>query len=164
MAANSTSGLIDQCVFEAYLNGRYHADREGFLAGWHRRLMIFIILFGAAQLVDQFTDDAKRWIGVATLAAGLIDLFFDLSGRAQRHAYLREKYFDVAALVREDGADARSARVALDKLAGQEEPIFCVTHLIAERWAHTAVYGSPRDSTSPGWFKRLLRNYYRFDG
>lgn len=126
--------------------------------------MVLIIACGTGSVTGLFSTGIQQWLAGGTAIFGLIDVFFDLSSRAQRHAYQKEKYFDVAAELKLEAPNLASARSTMTRLAGQEEPIFCMVHLLAEQWAHMAIFGKEAAVKRPPFFKRVFRNYVRFDG
>jgi hypothetical protein len=126
--------------------------------------MVLIIACGTGSVTGLVPTIAQQWLAGSTAIFGLIDVFFDLSSRAQQHAYQKQKYFDIAGNLKMIDPDLPLAKSEMTRLAGQEEPIYCVVHILAERWAQLSVFGKEGQVQRPGVFKRALRNYVRFDG
>lgn len=165
MASDTTARELNAAKISALMNGRYHADREAFLDGWHRWFMFAVILLGASALVETLPPSVRILASVLTAALGAIDLVFSLSVRARAHSYLREAYFEIAASLKAGSMNSTKAEAQMLRLAAKEEPIYCALHAHAENWATRAVIGfdKPLSCRVPFW-KSFLRNVCRFSG
>jgi hypothetical protein len=152
---------IDAARYSAFLNGAYHADREGVLDRRHRWMMFLVIALGTSSVVTMFGRSMSPYIGVATALIGAIDLAFGLSVRARNHAYLRKEYFRIASGLANGKCTAEDAEAKMMELAAEEEPVFKAAHSLAANWAMKAVYGNTKAAPCKvGWFRRLFRHWF----
>src|ERR1700712_1609748 len=84
----------EEFVIECLRNARYHEDRERFFARIHRTAMFLVVASGTATFA--WVKAAPYLTALLTLA-GLLDLVFDVSGKARLHASLRRRVYDLLA-------------------------------------------------------------------
>ena len=93
----SQSGLSERDIFRIdYLrNVRYHEDRERFFQLVHRFAM-FVVVAGGTASFAAIKNSSGFFVALITLA-GLLDLVFDVSGKARLHASMRTRFYDLLA-------------------------------------------------------------------
>jgi hypothetical protein len=113
--------------FRCVRNAAYHEDFEYHYARAHRVLMFVVVAVGTfaagmslATWLSQTHDSIYPVLGTSgAVLAGLIDLVWDVDGRARLHASLRRKCFDLLARLRagesEDNIDAELIRTYADE-------------------------------------------------
>lgn len=141
MASDTSAEALNVARYSAYMNGRYHADREAFLDRTHRALMFLVIMFGASAFSSVVPQTVAPYFGALTASLGAADLVLNLSVRARAHASLREHYFSIAAQLEKSDLQVSDAQAKMTELSGKEEPVFYASHAIAQNWAFRAVYG-----------------------
>jgi len=167
-AASSLDGFRVDCL----MNARYHSAREAFLDSVHRWIMLGIILFGSAAVLDLFGDVLPEKYGIvlrAIFAAlpvvlGTLDLTFDLSNRARIHALMKRRYFELLAEVTEGKKTIEQADAAMHRCSADEEPAYHA--LIASAWnaAQVMVYGDHAKRQTLTWRERAGKQFFRFEG
>lgn len=160
MASAESAESIDSARYHAYLNGSYHADREGVLDRRHRWMMFCVVALGTSSVVG-LMGWASAYFGAATTLVGTIDLTFNFSLRAREHAYLRKEYFRIAAALAAGKCTSADAEAKMMELAAEEEPIYMAALAIAANWAMRAVYGGTKEPPChiPLW-RRWLRHWF----
>jgi hypothetical protein len=163
VATHTPATEIDQAKVAAYLNARYHADREAWLDSCHRWLMFAVILFGSSALLDM-APWARAGAAFLTVSMGAFDLVFSLSDRARSHSFLRKQYLAIAAKLELPKGSLAQASSEMLVLSGDEEPTYYAVHALAENWATRAVFGPGTQlPCEVSWFRGLLRHLFRFD-
>lgn len=160
MADITTAPEIKGAKWNAFTNGRYHADREAFLSFWDRAITFALLCAGTSVIVSSTPEYVKTFSAVALTIFALAQLVFELSRTAQRHSYLRDSYFKVASDVERGSISPNEAQARMLELAGTEDPIYCTAHLLAEQWAYEAVYGRPQKKAKKIRFLRKLTRHY----
>jgi hypothetical protein len=84
----------DSLYIECLRVTRYHEDRERYFARWHKFAMFVVVVSGTATFANWAS---LPWIGAVVTLAGLLDLVFDVSGKARLHASLRRRVYDIMA-------------------------------------------------------------------
>jgi hypothetical protein len=163
--AGNTPAAVKSAKHCAFMNGKYQADREGFLDRSHRYLMFFVIVSGAVSVTTLLPAPVVAWAGAGAAMAGALDLLFDLSVRARVASYLRKGYFEVAAKLEEGIITPAQAQAQMLRFAAEEEPPYSAAHALAENWATGAVYGTKRELPCrvPLW-RRVTRHVIRHGG
>ncbi len=142
--ATVTTAAINEAKFCALLNGKYHADREAFLDSWDRLITFGVLAAGATAFLDVFGVHFQK-LGAASLALfALVQLVYGLPVKARKHAFLRERYFEISSRLANGDLKAAAANGSMLNLAGQEDPPYFAVHAIAENWATRAVYGDKK--------------------
>jgi hypothetical protein len=121
--------------------------------------MFSVIMLGTSSVADILTLRAKTWAAIATAAVAAADLVLDFSVRARTAAFLRKRYFEIAAMLDGGEMTAAQADAALLRIAAEEEPPYMAAHAIAENWATRAVYGETRPLPCRiSWWCKLTRH------
>jgi len=161
-ASNPATGEIPITDLEKFkikclANAIYHEDRERFFATIHRLTMFVVVASGTAAL-SPYTHTYPLLFPAITTLAGLIDLVFDVSGKARLHAGLRKQIFNV--LADADGSgDINASERRLTLIYADEPPSMYAVNAIAYNNA-MASYGRPRKYFMKiGFFSRLFRNW-----
>jgi hypothetical protein len=100
-------------------SARYHEDRERFFARIHRATMFTVVASGTASLA--WIRATPYLAGLITLV-GLIDLVFDVSGKARLHASLRRRVYDLLAISENDAYPLPKLREQASQIYGDEPP------------------------------------------
>lgn len=143
--------------FELVRSGAYHADRERFFDTVHRWTMFVVVLLGSAAFGDLLGQN--RLLAGAVACAGLVDLVFDVSGKARAHAQLRRLSFEMlAALLR--GDDPNDIRARLTEGYGEEPNFNGTVNCLAYNAANAQLGRSRRDQFVIGAWRRRLRHFW----
>lgn len=162
-AGPSAAGLaltpLEELRIDCLKSALYHDDRENFYARLHKLTMLVAVLSSASAFA--FIADYRSLIALVTVA-GVIDLVFDVSGKARLHATLRRGYYNILALAEDDVCNVPKLRQELIRLYADEPPIKHAVNTLAYN-AAMKVYGRPEryQFPFPVW-KRALRNCYPF--
>lgn len=146
---------IDDQEFRLAVEVLYHGSRQAFFAGSHRWMMFATILLGASAAAS---FGGERLCGLLAAAAAAADIAFDFTGRAQQHADLRRRYYDmVAELSPAGGVENFGPRWMA--ISSDEPPVYRIVDEIAYRNACIAL---DRDVPTPvPWRRRLLAHLVR---
>lgn len=136
MATQSPATALEQAQVCALLNGRYHGDRQAWYDGWHRFLMLGVILAGSGALLDILLPWARGLASFATVAFGTFDLVFSLSDRALKHGFLRKRYLEIAARLEQPRANPAQAQSEMMMLAAEEDPPYYAVHALPKIGQH----------------------------
>jgi len=143
--------------FELMRSGAYHADRERFFDTVHRWTMFVVVLLGSAAFGDLLGQN--RLLAGAVACAGLVDLVFDVSGKARAHAQLRRLSFEMlAALLR--GDDENGIRARLTEGYGEEPNFNGTVNCVAYNAANAQLGRSRSDQFVIGAWRRRLRHFW----
>ncbi len=116
--------------FACFDNAAYHAARAGYYEKLHRLIMATVIITSSATIasfggVEPF-QSYELWWGVVPLLASTSDLVWGPGSKAQTHAALRARYFELLADI-EDGdptpENCRRWSAALHRTYAAEPPI-----------------------------------------
>jgi hypothetical protein len=173
--AESPSGAttaLDGFRVDCLMNARYHSAREAFLDSVHRWLMLGIIIFGSAVVLDLFGYIAPEKIGgfIKMLFAalpvifGTLDLTFDLSNRARAHGNMKRRYCELLADVAEHTKSVEQADATMHRCSADEEPAYHA--LLATAWnaAQEMVHGDHAKHYELSWWNRFSKQVLRFEG
>jgi hypothetical protein len=100
----------------------YHGARQAFCEAMHRWTMFLAIVLGASAVTPFGSEKLLALFAAFTAAA---DIAFDFTGRAQRHADLRRRYFELAGDVA-DAADPSDVKFASRwmMISADEPPLY----------------------------------------
>jgi hypothetical protein len=168
--ASGAMAAVNGFRVDCLMNARYHAAREAFLDGVHRWLMLGVILFGSAAMLDvfgaEFPNSAliKAVLAALPVVLGALDLTFDLSNRARTHAFMKHRYFELLADVVSDEKTTEEADAAMHRCSADEEPAYHA--LIATAWnaAQAMVYGDRAKHYELSRLSRFFKQVFRFEG
>jgi hypothetical protein len=128
---------IERLRFEATVNGRYHASRQGWYELMHRICMFIVVIGGTVAVAEAVgSGSAHSWlIAVIPTVAGTLDLVFDFGAKAALHARLQERSYDIIAEIEssQDSADliCRRGWTQLARICAQETKVMRVVHALA---------------------------------
>ncbi|MFM7348945.1 MAG: hypothetical protein ACKO01_05585 [Erythrobacter sp.] len=163
MASNpSLDDEVKRARFCAYLNGKYHSDREAFYDWWDRVTNFCVLATGAVAFSDVFGGAAQKLGAAAIGLFALAQLVFSLSLKAREHLQFKRQYFDIASKLEAGEIEPAQAHAQMTRISGDEAPIFMALHAVCENWAYSAVFGNdgpPRCRI--GWLARITRNFWR---
>lgn len=164
----STASMIadltesDRFKFEALKSAFYHEDREHYFARLHKVIMFVVAMSGTAALAAIASSNAwidPKWIAASTAAAGIIDLVFDLSGKAREHATLRRRFLDVNADFEAGELDERRGFARLARLYAEEPPAYRVANFVAYNSAMRALGRDEADLCLIPAHKYMVRHW-----
>ena len=112
----------------------YHDARQFFFEAAHRWAMFATIVLGASA-VAPFGHEKPLALLAAMVAAA--DIAFDFTGRAQRHADLRRRYYELVADVANRGTEAADFKSRYMILSADEPPLYRWAQQIA--WRNTCI-------------------------
>jgi hypothetical protein len=150
--------------FRCIRNANYHEDFERFYAGWHKRLMFLVVFLGTTALGISIVSDSK-WALAATFVAtisGLIDLLWDVDGKARLHSSLRRRSYDLLARI-EAGEDTKRIKVEFMHLVADEPPPMHAANAIAFNAAVDALGRPPDQKYVLTIWQRAVRHWYPFE-
>lgn len=154
---------LNQIRYPCLMNMGYHEAREAWLDRVHRWLMFIVIAAGASAFVDAW--QVMRIYGpILAVAAGALDLTFDLSNRARAHAMFRWRYGQILSEATREPDKLQALQCRLDELSGEEEPPYHAQLALSAMKAQHATYGKIVDPCRPKRFYRLMANALRFPG
>jgi hypothetical protein len=161
--AETTLTPREDLVIELLRNARYHEDRERFFARIHRTAMFVTVASGTATFAWLKTEPwtAPWFVGLITLA-GLLDLVFDVSGKARLHASLRRRVYDVLAQTEDPSRNVESLREQAVRVYADEPPCMHAANIIAFNGAMESLHRPRRYLYKINWYHRLLRHVWPF--
>lgn len=116
---------LDGIRFDCVRGALYHEDRERHYALMHRAIMFVTIATSMAAIADPLRD-LFPWTAVAfQFSAGLaavVDLVWDVSGKARLHANLKRGAFELLADADENDADCAKLRIRITRSLADEPP------------------------------------------
>lgn len=137
----------------------YHEDRERFFAWVHRGAMFFVVAFGTAA-ISPLKNTFPHALPAAITLTGLLDLVFDLSGKARLHATLRKQIYAVLADV--GHVDLKELERRLTLVYADEPPCMHAANAVAYNRAMVS-YGRPADALlMTGWRGTIVRHFWPF--
>ncbi|MGD9838048.1 MAG: hypothetical protein AB7F72_04935 [Afipia sp.] len=144
---------------ECLKNARYHEDREIFFARLHKLTMLVAVLGGTATFA--FVSQFKLFAGLIAIA-GIVDLVFDVSGKARLHAALRRRVYDVMAQAENANRDLSELKEQAARIYADEPPCMHAVNALAYNAAMQA-FDRPVKYQFPvtGWH-RALRHWWPF--
>ncbi|WP_157961759.1 hypothetical protein [Acuticoccus kandeliae] len=146
---------LENLQFRAIMNASYHQDMERFYDQVHRVLMFVVVLAGSSAVVSILPT---TWAaGIATVA-GLIDLVFDLFGKAALHKQLRWRALNIFAESYEPAANHEILGVKLARMYPDEPPENGPTLNLAYNRANQALGWSEGARLWVPWWARIFRH------
>jgi hypothetical protein len=149
----------EEFVIDCLRNARYHEDRERFFARIHRTAMFFVVASGTATFA--WIKAAPIFAGIITLA-GLLDLVFDVSGKARLHASLRRRIYDILAQAEDPSRSLASLREQATRVYADEPPCMHAANIIAFNGAMESVHRPREFHYKIEWYHRLFRHVWPF--
>jgi hypothetical protein len=149
----------EEFVIDCLRNARYHEDRERFFARIHRSAMFFVVASGTATFA--WVKAAPYFAGIITLA-GLLDLVFDVSGKARLHASLRRRIYDVLAQAEDPTRSIESLREQAVRVYADEPPCMHAANIIAFNGAMEFLHRPRALRYKIEWYHRLFRHVWPF--
>lgn len=138
---------------------KYHEDREWFFAAVHRVAMFIVVAFGTAIFAD--VKRAPVFAAIVTLA-GLIDLVFDVSGKARKHADQRRRIFDILAQVEDETKPLAGLREQLIKTYADDLPTMHAVNALAYNSAMAAFGRDANEFIKVSGWQRFWRHLVPF--
>ena len=140
-------------------NAHYHEDRERFFARLHRLTMFVVVLSSTASFA--FVNTTPWLAGVITIA-GLVDLVFDVSGKARLHASLRRRIYDVLAQSEDESRPVVTLREQAVRIYADEPPCMHAVNAIAYNAAMLAFNRPEKYLFVVPWFYRFTRHWISY--
>ena len=141
-------------------NTHYHEDRERFFARWHKLTMFVVVLGGAATFAPL---EQKYWIAASFVTiAGLIDLVFDVSGRARLHASLRRRIYEILAEAQDEDVDLIKLKKRAIDVYADEPPCMHAVNALAHNSAMAAFERPKKLQIKMTPRQRFWRNVYPY--
>jgi hypothetical protein len=160
-AAQGQGGLSDRDALRISLvrNAHYHEDRERFFARMHRVAMFIVVVSGTASFA--WVKGTPYLAAIITLT-GLIDLVFDVSGKARLHASLRRRIYDVLAQTEDESRSVPQLKEQAVRIYADEPPCMHAVNAMAYNAAMLS-FDRPRKylfKIDPIY--RILRHWFSF--
>jgi hypothetical protein len=149
----------EEFIIDCLRNARYHEDRERFFAGIHKLSMFFVVASGTATFA--WIKAATFFAGIITIA-GLLDLVFDISGKARLHASLRRRIYDILAQAEDPSRSMDSLREQAVRVYADEPPCMHAANMIAYNGAMQSFHRPQQFHYKIEWYHRLLRHVWPF--
>jgi hypothetical protein len=141
-------------------NIHYHEDRERFFARLHKMVMFVVVSAGAATFAPL---QHKYWIAASFVTmAGLVDLVFDVSGKARLHASLRRRLYDILSEAQDASADLTKLRRRAIDVYADEPPCMHAVNALAYNAAMAAFERPPKLQFKISGWQRFLRNVWPY--
>jgi hypothetical protein len=159
--AGSATALTprQELVIECLRNARYHEDRERFFSWVHKSAMFVVVAAGTASFASLKAE--PQWAAIITLT-GLLDLVFDISGRARLHGSLRRRFYDLPAQSEIPTISDESLREQATRIYGDEPPCMHAANVIAYNGAMDSFHRPRKYLYKIEWYHRLLRHVWPF--
>lgn len=159
--AASAISISDRDLFmiDCLRNARYHEDRERFFARIHKLAMFTVVASGTASFA--WLKAAPFLAGVITLA-GLLDLVFDISGKARLHASLRRRIYDVLAQLEDPSRTLENLKEQAVRVYADEPPCMYAANFVAFNGAMEFLHRPREYHYEVKWYQRLLRHLWSF--
>ena len=87
-------GLLSDCDRSA----RYHTARRAFFDGWHRWMMVGVLISGSAAAASLNTGLGTAWATVLALipaVVGAVSVVWNLTHKARDHELLARRFYDL---------------------------------------------------------------------
>jgi hypothetical protein len=167
-SANSSSegqskeiSAVDAFKIKALSSALYHEEREQFFASIHRMAMFIVVAAGTAALSPLRTE-WPYFFPALTALFGLIDLVFDVSGKARIHAGLRKSIYTILADAEVSDPNIRDLDRRLVMVYADEPPCMYAVSAVSYNRAMTSL-GRPRKYlVRIGTWESLIRNFWPF--
>lgn len=151
---------IEEFKINCLASALYHEDRERFFAWLHRMAMFVVVSSGTAAL-SPLKNDYPHLIPTITTLAGLIDLVFDVSGKARLHAALRKQVYSV--LAEADGCNSLpELQRRLTLIYADEPPCMYAVSALAYNRSMISFGRPPKFLLDIGWKANLVRHFWPF--
>jgi hypothetical protein len=158
MAAVSISDR-DSLFVECLRDTRYHEDRERYFARWHKFAMFVVVVSGTATFANWAS---LPWIGAVVTLAGLLDLVFDVSGKARLHASLRRRVYDIMAQMEDPSRPLQPLREQLVRVYADEPPAMHAANMVAFNGAMEFLHRPREYQYKLKLRHRIFRNLWSF--
>jgi hypothetical protein len=164
---------VDNCYserFDGLRSAIYHSWRERWFAGSHRFVMFITALFGTSSAVFILGEFDSKWgVIVAVIASALtmVDLVFDLPGRALLHAVLKERFYQALADCEADTeGQSHLHRAKLTRIYGAEPPYLHALNELAWNKTYIAMSHSQNldELKKVSFICRITGNFISWDG
>jgi hypothetical protein len=149
----------EEFVIDCLRNARYHEDRERFFAWIHKTAMFCVVASSTATLA--WLKKAPVFAIIITLA-GLLDLVFDISGKARLHASLRRRIYDLLAQAEDSTRSIESLREQAVQVYADEPPCMHAANIIAFNGAMESLHRPRQFQYKIEWYHRMLRHVWPF--
>jgi hypothetical protein len=149
----------DEFIIDCLRNARYHEDRERFFARIHKGSMFFVVASGTATFA--WIRAAAFFAGIITLV-GLLDLVFDVSGKARLHASLRRRVYDILAQAEDPTRSLDSLREQAVRVYADEPPCMHAANFIAYNGAMEFLHRPRAFHYKIEWYHRVFRHVWPF--
>jgi len=157
----ATVGISDRDGFlvECLRDSRYHEDRERYFARWHKVAMFVVVVSGTATFANWAS---LQWIGAVVTIAGLLDLVFDVSGKARLHASLRRRIYDIMAQMEDPSRPLEHLREQIVRVYADEPPTMHAANYVAFNGAMEFLSRPRKFQYKLKWYHRVFRNVCSF--
>lgn len=140
-------------------NAHYHEDRERFFARIHRVAMFIVVVSGTATFA---WARAIPYLAAIITLTGLIDLVFDVSGKARLHASLRRRIYDVLAQTEDVSRSDAQLKEQAVRIYADEPPCMHAVNAMAYNAAMLAFDRPHKYLFKIDPFYRVMRHWFAF--
>jgi hypothetical protein len=141
-------------------DARYHEDRERFFARLHKITMFVVVAAGTAAIAP--IEQKSFWFPAIITLAGLVDLVFDVSGKARLHASLRRRIYELLAQAEDETSDISKLRQHAIGVYADEPPCMHGANALAYNGAMEALERPRELQLKITWLQRALRNVWPY--
>lgn len=155
----------DSLRFDLTRNGFYHSDRERHFGRIHRWSMFFVVATGTASFgaaMGEAYPTLAPVIAALTALTGLLDLVFDISGKAREHSALRRQCFSLLGEL-SCGGDASAIRKNVYLMCGEEPVSNETVDAVAYNATILALGRDRREMFEIGRWRHFFR-HWRYSG
>jgi hypothetical protein len=146
-STGASSSEIENLRFEALKGAYYHEGREAHFDWIHRFLLFTVTLSGTATASQLLASSpiSPAWIGLVTAIVGLIDLVFNLSGKARDHSFLKRRFVELSSFCDNSQLGIGALTERLHSIYADEPPQFHCANAVAYNNAHRTIYDTHDD-------------------
>ena len=166
-SAGTTSAEMNDIKFESLKGAFYHEGREAHFDFIHRVLLFSVTLLGTATASQFLANNPvlSTWTGLATAVVGLIDLVFNLSGKAREHGFLKRRFVELSSFCDNPIWNSQMLNERLASIYADEPPQFRCANAIAYNNALRTIHGNDRsdDLLIVTRYRKMSRNWFRHE-
>lgn len=160
-AQRSDMGDLDRLTFELLRCGYYYDDRARHYDRVQRSIMFLVVILGTSSVataLGNLPEGVLVGVAVLTTVVGLVDLVFDVSGKARTYTSLKREVYVMLSEV-EVGAGLKRIRGRLATAYGDEPAFNGTANALAYNNAMLALGRSTLDLFRISWLRRFCRHW-----
>ena len=157
-------GLLSGCDRSA----RYHTARRAFFDGWHRWMMVGVLISGSAAAASLNTGLGTAWATVLALipaVVGAVSVVWNLTHTARDHELLARRFYDLATRIAVHEATAATVdrwRAEMLDIWGDEPATYHALNAECHNAVAQAIGADTGEMQRVRWWHHRLRHWVRF--